>query len=65
MVDLNTVCIGTKGGLIDYLTKIRDPRKPRGIRSGAVRLEMVSRIIVALRVIRNLRQLYREEFRNR
>ena len=32
MVDLNIVCIGTKGGLIDHLTKIRDPRKPRGIR---------------------------------
>lgn len=32
MVDLNTVSIGAKGGLIDYLAKIRDPRKPRGIR---------------------------------
>jgi hypothetical protein len=32
MVNLNEVSIDTRGGLLDYLAKIQDPRKPRGIR---------------------------------
>jgi len=32
LIDLNTVPIQTQGGLMEYLNRIRDPRKPRGIR---------------------------------
>jgi hypothetical protein len=32
MVDLNTVSIESKGGLLDYLALLTDPRKRRGIR---------------------------------
>ena len=32
MVNLNEVSIDTSGGLLDYLTEIRDLRKPRGVR---------------------------------
>jgi hypothetical protein len=32
MVDLNTVSIDSKGGLLDYLALLKDPRKRRGIR---------------------------------
>ncbi|MDD4239593.1 MAG: transposase family protein [Desulfotomaculaceae bacterium] len=36
MVSLNEVSIDTRGGLLDYLAKIRDPRKPRGVRHAQV-----------------------------
>jgi hypothetical protein len=42
MVDLNTVSINTNGGLIEYLTKIRDPRKPRGIRHTQISVLVVA-----------------------
>jgi len=32
VIDLNAVSIQTKGGLLEHVEKIRDPRKPRGIR---------------------------------
>lgn len=32
LIDLNTVPIQTQGGLMEYLNRISDPRKPRGIR---------------------------------
>jgi hypothetical protein len=32
LIDLNKVPIQTQGGLMEHLDKIRDPRKPRGIR---------------------------------
>ncbi len=36
LVDLNTVTLGPKGGLTEYLAKIKDPRKPRGVRHSQV-----------------------------
>ena len=32
LIDLNAVPIHTKGGLLEHMARIRDPRKPRGIR---------------------------------
>lgn len=32
LIDLNKIPIQTQGGLMEYLNRIRDPRKPRGIR---------------------------------
>ncbi|MBE3586349.1 MAG: ISAs1 family transposase [Thermoanaerobacter sp.] len=36
MVDLNKVAIETKGGLLDYLALVKDPRKRRGIRHAQI-----------------------------
>ena len=36
LVDLNTVTLGPKSGLTEYLAKIKDPRKPRGVRHSQV-----------------------------
>lgn len=36
LIDLNTVSIHTKGGLLEYLASITDPRKPRGIRHSQI-----------------------------
>ena len=32
LIDLNAVPIHTKGGLLEHVARIKDPRKPRGIR---------------------------------
>lgn len=36
MVDLNKVALETKGGLLDYLALVKDPRKRRGIRHAQI-----------------------------
>lgn len=42
MVDLNTVSIENKGGLLDYLTLLKDSRKKRGIRHSQVSILAVA-----------------------
>ena len=42
LVDLNQVTLGPKGGLTEYLAKIKDPRKPRGIRHSQVTILAVA-----------------------
>ena len=46
LIDLNAVPIYTKGGLLEHLANIRDPRKPRGIRHAQVSILAV--VICAL-----------------
>ncbi|OPX87165.1 MAG: Transposase DDE domain protein [Pelotomaculum sp. PtaB.Bin104] len=42
LIDLNSVPIQSKGGLLEHLARIRDPRKPRGIRHGQVSILAVA-----------------------
>ena len=42
MVDLNTVSIESKGGLLDYLTLLNDSRKKRGIRHSQISILAVA-----------------------
>jgi hypothetical protein len=42
MVDLNTVSIESKDGLLDYLTLLKDSRKKRGIRHSQISILAVA-----------------------
>lgn len=42
LIDLNTVPLHTEGGLTEYLARIKDPRKPRGVRHSQVTVLVVA-----------------------